>query len=108
MKCSKCGAESITMTKDSRGIPEARCNGCGAFIKKMSTSEVIEYFESREGLGADSSAELPAKTVKPKCRYCTENYFMRQGRLGTIYTPVETKFCPMCGREHQSGDRDYK
>lgn len=104
MKCPKCGAESITMTKDSRGIPEARCAECEAFIKKMSTAEVIEYFESRE----QNTTEKPEPTVKRKCRYCTENFFMRMGRLGTIYIPIDSKFCPMCGREHQKGDRDYK
>lgn len=104
MKCPKCGTETYTMTKDSRGIPEARCADCGSFIKKMSTAEVIEYFEQRE----TQAPAVAAKEAKPLCRFCTENYFMRQGRMGTIYIPVEHKFCPICGREVQKGDRDYR
>ena len=119
MKCKKCGCEQIVLRRDKRGLPEALCAECGTLIKKMSTSEVIDYYEGvidRIYPGDDNSIDSAEKTSPqgdlapstPLCKYCTEDIYIRQGRLGTIYRKLDdAKFCPMCGRPHQPGDRDY-
>ena len=115
MKCPKCGSEKTTLIQDKRGIPEAHCAECSAYIKKMSTGEVISYFSEKLSGNLDSKSEdrEPDKESGRKtpdrgpCKFCTENYFTRRGRLGTIYYPVEAKFCPICGRELKESDRNY-
>lgn len=46
-------------------------------------------------------------TEQPLCKYCNEDLFFRFGRLGTVYTPVDAVYCPICGRKHKPTDRDY-
>lgn len=112
MVCNPCGGErTIDIGIDSRGLPFAKCSDCGRSIKKMSTIEVIAYYKEQLDYLSGSSeagAEVSnARDRKAPCKYCTENYFMRQGRLGTIYKPVQPEYCPMCGRHLEDSDRNY-
>lgn len=113
MKCPKCGSEEVILIQDKRGIPEAHCAKCSAYIKKMSTGEVISYFSEKLSGNLDSKFQDAVEKTSEKtpdrgpCKFCTENYFTRRGRLGTIYYPVEAKFCPICGRELKESDRNY-
>lgn len=115
MRCKQCGCEEIILERDKRGLPEAHCARCGANIKKMSTGEVIDYYEAKIK-AVDKSIDNAEKTSlrgdltpsRPLCKYCTEDVYIKQGRLGTIYRKLDdAKFCPMCGRKHQPGDRNY-
>lgn len=105
MECPKCKSTAIRLVRDKRGIPEAHCEECDSFIKKMSTGEVIDYYEQKLGGKLDSVFQDAADRMP--CRFCTEHYFTRRGRLGTVYYPVEAKFCPMCGRELKDSDGNY-
>lgn len=119
MECPKCKSTAVRLVRDKRGIPEARCETCDSFIKKMSTGEVIDYYEQKLGAGDVAGYCVQGHGValdeylkdavldKAPCRFCTEHYFTRRGRLGTVYYPVEAKFCPMCGRELKDSDRIY-
>lgn len=109
MICPKCGSEGYSMGFDGRGIPEARCTDCGSFIKKMSTSEVISYFNEIEIPKAvkKEAEKYKAMGDAMPCKFCKEPYFIRRGRLGTVYTPVEIKMCPMCGRPRKPDDLKY-
>lgn len=108
MRCSQCGKDQeICLIPDTRGIPEARCSVCKKLAKKMSTREVIEYYEEKIANPEPTEPTEDLNDGRPPCKYCTENYFMRQGRLGTIYKPIEIKFCPMCARRIRKSDRDY-
>lgn len=112
MVCNQCGGEhEIDLGLDSRGLPFAKCADCGKAIKKMSTTEVITYYEDKIR-NADTEGALVGQSEeearpKPVCKYCTENFFTKLGRLGTIYIPIEAKYCPMCGRKLMSTDKDY-
>ena len=115
MTC-KCGCEEYTLALDKRGLPYAKCAACGTSIKKMSTGDVIAYY--KEKLAADDKSiestekapqierEAPCRAM---CRYCTEDvYFQIDGRYGARFRKMDdAMFCPMCGRKHQPGDRDY-
>lgn len=110
MVCNQCGGEhEIVIDFDSRGLPFAKCTDCGKAVKKMSTTEVITYYEDKLRAGAGALAGEPEEEARPKplCKYCTENYFTKLGRLGTIYIPIEAKYCPMCGRKRLSTDKNY-
>ena len=82
MKCPKCGSEKTILIQDKRGIPEAHCAECSAYIKKMSTGEVISYFSEKLSGNLDSKSEErePDKESGKKtpdrgpCKFCTENY----------------------------------
>ncbi len=111
MKCPKCGYTGIEIRRDARGVAEAHCEKCGAYIKKLSTGEVLDYFENLQLIAEpkDDKAEEPKKEQKPPCRYCTEHYFYRRGSIRTRAAdiPIQHKFCPMCGREIQDSDWNY-
>lgn len=114
LKCRKCGMSEITLARDRRGLVEAHCGTCKSFIKKMTVGEVSEYYEEElaalkgNGTVADVNLEvIEPPAPKQMCRYCTEYYAMRKGRFGSIYQPIDAKFCPMCGRELLPSDRDY-
>lgn len=115
MKCPKCAHTGIVIKRDSRGIPSAYCDKCGSYIKKMSTGEVLDFYENLlllyETESKEEQAEEPAsKQQKPPCKYCTERYFFRRGGPRSTRTediPIEHKFCPMCGREIQESDWRY-
>lgn len=104
MVCGKCGSELIEMKRDARGLPNAYCATCGSLIKKMSTSEVIEYYEQRlkmvRGVGDDD---------RQPCPYCTERWIMLRGneRTRVIQVPVDIQYCPVCGRKLKESDRAY-
>lgn len=109
VSCDKCGNEKrFRITLDSRGVASIFCAECGSFIKKASTADVINIYEAKLAEKADlDHSEGTDNKEKPLCPYCTENYFLRYGRLGTTYTPVDAKYCPMCGRELKPEDRAY-
>lgn len=115
MKCTKCGHTGIVVKRDSRGIPAAYCEKCDSFIKKMSTGEVLDYYENllllyeSESRG-EAREQEQSKQSKPPCKYCTEHYFFRRGGLRSTRledVPIQHKFCPMCGREIQESDWAY-
>lgn len=114
IKCPKCDSKSIYIKKDGRGIPEARCLSCDTYIKKMGAGETMDFYESitldlKETMA--SKGEIPAVVAETDnrmpCKYCTEYYYTRRGRLGTVYIPIETKYCPVCGRKILEEDRKY-
>ncbi len=109
MECSKCGCKTIKLTFDSRGLAEARCNDCGALIKKMKTQEVADYYEAKISDLAGMTVETPTQKKRPPCRYCTENYAMIRGsmRAARQYIPVVPNYCPVCGRKLEATDKDY-
>lgn len=114
MKCPKCNKDvKVYLTRDRRGIPEAHCEECKSYIKKFSTTEALDYYDDLmvnninrpqtvrvETVGGDEDKRLP-------CKMCGENFFVRYGRLGTVYTPIEAQFCPVCGRKLREDDRKY-
>ena len=101
--CPDCGGKNISMTRDGRGLPEARCSDCGKFIKKMSASEVADLLE-------DFFAQTDDPDSKPPCRYCSEKYVMEQGGRQTSLRniPVDNDYCPMCGRKLTSEDKQFR
>ena len=109
--CDKCGSTKYKISTDARGVASAFCDECGAFIKKMSTIEVTEYYESRLQTIAPPQevvADIDKKEEdKPLCKYCTETWGYRVGRLGHTFRIMDTKFCPMCGRKLLPTDKDY-
>lgn len=114
IKCNRCNSEIIELRRDARGLPVAWCSECGARLKNMSTGEVIEFFEKQiddlKEAGqffTDPEAFDKKEEDKPICRFCREQYGVRQGRLGQAYLPVETFYCPVCGRKKQPHDMDY-
>ena len=109
MECNKCGCTKIKIAFDSRGLAEARCEDCGALIKKMKTQEVADYYEAKIAELGGSPEEVKQHEPKRPCRYCTENYAMVLGSIRTArqYIPVEAKYCPICGRELKADDRKY-
>ena len=112
MTCKKCGHDTnVVLVLDKRGLPEAHCKACGNNIKKMSTGETIAYYEELLSLVYDKFNAEPEQiqdAEKPLCKYCTEDLFIRRGRLGTVYAPLpDAKYCPMCGREKKLTDKNY-
>lgn len=93
------------VTLDSRGVASVFCEECGAFVKKASTVDVVSIYE--EKLSEKGDLTPSGGIDKLKCRWCTERYYTRVGRLGTIYSPVAAKYCPVCGRELKESDRNY-
>lgn len=115
MKCFKCGeiGDDIFISTDTRGLAEAHCSNCGSFIKKLKAVEVVEYFEKKV---RDTEEKIKEETAKEKeatpvndmpCKFCRESFFVRYGRLGTVYTPIGAKYCPMCGRKLKPEDKKY-
>jgi len=103
-KCTKCGCETINVTRDSRGLASAFCSECGAFIKKMSTNEAFDFYENK----LKTMQEVPVEKVdKPMCKYCTERYAIVSPYATIRPTVIDAKYCPMCGRELKATDRDY-
>ena len=109
MKCPKCGHTGIEIERDARGVAEARCEKCGAYIKKLSTREVIDYYENLQLIEEPREEVERPKEQKAPCRYCTEHYAIVMGsmREARRYIPIEHKFCPMCGREIMESDWAY-
>lgn len=115
MNCKKCGEQDIVLKKDSRGLPEAHCAACGAYIKKMTVGETMAYYEEiilglkdEVSLADNYIAEAPAEAEKPLCRYCTENFVVQYGtRENLRKQPVTINYCPICGRKVQEKDRAY-
>jgi endogenous inhibitor of DNA gyrase (YacG/DUF329 family) len=115
MLCNQCeSVKNIDLGFDSRGLPFAKCSDCGKAIKKMSTTEVISFYQEKlaeKGIEPEAPEEAtPERAIRngmSPCKYCTENFFMKQGRLGTIYKPIGAKYCPICGRRLKSTDRNY-
>ena len=73
----------------------------------MNAVEVAEFLEDKFAQDLADALSKREETKKAPCKYCTENYFVRYGRLGTVYTPVDIRYCPMCGRPRQTNDLDY-
>ena len=97
--CRKCGSTDYYIEADSRGVASAFCSDCNTFIKKMSTLEVMQYYQDKEAHEDDD---------KPMCKYCNEDWGYRIGRLGQAFRIMnDTKYCPMCGRKRKPTDRDY-
>ena len=92
MKCNKCGSGNFWVRTDKRGVAEYYCEDCGAGQGKVSSADLVAML-----IATRASADKPKK--KQICKYCTEDYFTRIGRLGTVYVPIDNKYCPMCGRE---------
>lgn len=109
MECKKCGSTKMKVTLDSRGLAEARCADCGSLLKKMKTSEVIDYYEKKISEGKPEETIDRTEKKRMPCRYCTENYVLVQGNLRTHrqYIPIEPNYCPVCGRELQPEDKKY-
>lgn len=115
MICPKCKSTKIKLKRDSRGIPSAYCADCDTYIKKMSTGEVIDHYEARISDLAGSVVDIDEKeaeesaTDRGPCRFCTENYIMRVGRVRTEIRdiPIEPVYCPMCGRKLRPEDKAY-
>jgi len=99
MECKKCGCTEWVLVRDSRGLPEAHCKDCDAFIKKLSTSEVIDYYETV--LGGQTNGVVIEDSSRMPCKYCSEKYTMERGSMHTsiIKVPVDNLYCPMCGRK---------
>lgn len=114
LKCAKCREQvHFEVALNKRGLPIANCKNCGNYIKALSATELATLVqemqaEAPETIEPPKAEPAPAKEDRMPCPYCRENYFMRRGRLGTIYTPIEIKFCPLCGRETKPTDRDYR
>lgn len=99
-QCTSCGGNNIGLRTDKRGVAEYYCEDCGKGLGKASSADLVGLVVKLEELIEDNAPKriTIAEHVKPKCKYCTEQYYYRQGRLGTVYVQVEHKFCPMCGR----------
>lgn len=88
-KCSKCGSEHIGLRTDSRGVAEYYCEDCGAGQGKAASADLVNIINLMSG----------KPPQKAPCKFCTEDYFYRMGRMGTTYIPIDNKYCPVCGRE---------
>lgn len=102
MQCRDCKSTKMKLSRDLRGLYEFRCADCGGFIKKCTTAEVAEWYQN-----IIASAPPKIEEKKPMCKYCTEKYFVRLGRLGTTYNPVDAFYCPICGRKLEESDTKY-
>ena len=96
LKCSKCGHAHIGIRTDKRGVAEYYCEDCGAGQGKASSADLVFLINLMRD--SEERPEIPEPKKAP-CKYCTEDYFTRIGRLGTVYVPIDNKYCPMCGRE---------
>lgn len=117
--CPKCKSEKTMLSKDKRGIFELRCADCGAYIRKISSAEAQQIMADEKDVAIFEEAIIPPKVETPKeeeamardnkmvCKFCTEPVFIRRGRLGTVYTPIESFFCPVCGRKKRPEDTKY-
>ena len=88
IKCTKCESGNIGLRTDSRGIAEYYCKDCGSGLSKASSKDLVAII---------NDGDTPPK--KAPCKFCTEDYFYRMGRMGTVYVPIDIKYCPVCGRE---------
>jgi len=118
LKCDKCGSENIGRRTDRRGLYEAYCENCGAFIKKLSMAELGESFEEelqeKDAEILRRGAEIMTLKIdlgkngpedRPLCKWCTERYGYQ---FGLSWIPLDDiKFCPQCGRRLQESDRKY-
>ena len=103
MECKNCNSTNIGIRLDARGVASFVCEDCGAGLGKASSASLVGIIEK---LKEDNKPREEKK--RPPCKYCTEDYFFRQGRLGSVYIPVDNKFCPMCGREiNREKDRGF-
>lgn len=113
MYCKRCGCEQdALLKKDSRGVVDAYCCQCGAYIKKVSSAELLDLLNETNAAAKANIGEAKKVAVsdekRPPCRYCAERFFYQYGRMGVIYKPLDdAKFCPMCGRELDGHERDY-
>ena len=101
-KCKKCGSEDIGLRTDKRGVAEYFCEKCGAGQGKASSADLVQIIYDINEARWMEAAVMGSSSLtenRPPCRYCTEDYFTRIGRLGTVYVPIDNKYCPMCGRE---------
>lgn len=110
MVCKECGSSNVVPGDDKKGMHQVVCGDCGALVKKMSDSEFADFLktyiaEAKEKASKEESTK-PERPTLP-CRHCTDDYYTKHGRLGTVYYKVEAKYCPICGRELQASDRDY-
>ena len=102
-KCNKCGGEHLGLRTDKRGIAEYYCEDCGAGQGKVSSADLVAIINASK-----KPQEAEKINDAPPCRYCTEDYFFRRGRMGNQYIPIDITFCPMCGRKvHKEKDRRY-
>lgn len=105
--CKKCGSTNIDLRLDDRGVAHAYCKDCGAHIKIMSTTEVMDFYTSQLVKYEQQPKE---EKDQPLCKYCTERYVMVQGNpsVRQQYVPLtDIKYCPMCGRRLREDDRKY-
>ena len=91
MECKKCKSTNIGVRVDKRGIAERYCKDCDTGQGKVSSAELVSMLLEAKPT-TEQRREIP-------CRYCSENYFIRMGRLGTQYIPIDIEYCPMCGRK---------
>lgn len=94
LACSKCGGQHIGLRTDKRGVAEYYCEDCGAGQGKASSADLVELIR----LLRQEPVAKPAAKPAP-CKYCTEDYFYRLGRLGVTYVPIDASYCPVCGRK---------
>lgn len=93
-ECNNCGGKNIGVRTDKRGVGEYYCKDCDKGLGKASSADLVNMLD-------DLIEDNKPQRVEPKkapCKFCTEDYFYRMGRLGTVYLPIENKYCPMCGR----------
>ena len=101
MRCKKCNSPNIGIRVDKRGIAERYCKDCDAGQGKVSSAELVTML---------LEAQTPKKEVERDvpCRYCSEDYFIRMGRMGTQYIPIDITYCPMCRRKvNREKDRGF-
>lgn len=102
MICKKCNSANLGIRVDKRGVAERFCKDCGVGQGKVSSADLVDMILALE---SKPQAE-PERTIP--CRYCSEDYFIRMGRMGAQYIPIDITYCPMCRRKvNREKDRGF-